>query len=126
MNHSFVLPLFPYQVLRALAEGKIKWAFWPPGADEREISENGIWISGNAEAEDASDTEDEEEAEAISGDEELESDDSGQSSEDEKDTANSATLIGGRFDALVLEESREGLLSEDEDSRGSEDGGSTR
>ncbi|KAI0068111.1 P-loop containing nucleoside triphosphate hydrolase protein [Artomyces pyxidatus] len=33
-------------VLRALAEGKIRWAFWPPGSEAAAIDQpgNGIWI----------------------------------------------------------------------------------
>ena len=39
-------------VLRALAEGRIRWAFWPPGTDPQTISKHqgegggaGIWIA---------------------------------------------------------------------------------
>jgi len=40
-------------ILRLLAEGKIKWAFWPPGSDESRIPDAndgyGIWVPSGAE-----------------------------------------------------------------------------
>jgi hypothetical protein len=37
-----------YLVLRALAEGKIRWAFWPPEKTGQE-ADQGIWIEGDVE-----------------------------------------------------------------------------
>jgi len=113
-------------ILRALAEGKIKWAFWPPGSSDAEGTENGIWISGD-EAEDDSDQESEEDGNirrAGSDDGELKSDVSDSESLNDGEEKDGVT-IGGRFGALALEEAQEESISEDDDDLESEDG-STR
>ena len=51
-------------VLRAVAEGRIKWAFYPPDYDVSKVPENrkgmGIWIDGSIEDEIAGDADEEE------------------------------------------------------------------
>jgi hypothetical protein len=57
--------------LRLLAEGKIKWAFWPPGYDESQIPDAndgyGIWLPCGVEDPDP-DLDDNEEADGSDGD----------------------------------------------------------
>ncbi|KAI0652065.1 hypothetical protein C8Q79DRAFT_1114897 [Trametes meyenii] len=90
--------LVVYTVLRALAEGRVPWAFWPPGTDAHTISAHqpvegaGIWIArgqageydSDAESQDgerehpesAEDDDDDEHPEAHSSEEESEEDNS--------------------------------------------------
>ena len=100
-------------VLRALAEGRVRWAFWPPGTDPSKFSEtgDGIWIRHddgdgvvNSESE---------------GEEEMEEDDIGSESgeeasgeegfldeeeeEEEAEESNDRRIVG-RFGALALED----------------------
>ena len=104
-------------VLRALAEGRVPWAFWPPGTDRSKLSAtgDGIWIRGNDDDagvnSDSSDGEEEEDMEhdreSESGDEGSKEDDSadeeGEEEEEEEEESKGVT-IGGRFGALALED----------------------
>ncbi|KAH9044559.1 P-loop containing nucleoside triphosphate hydrolase protein [Lactarius pseudohatsudake] len=64
-------------ILRFLAEGKIKWAFWPPGYDESHIPDTnagyGIWVPSGVEDQDP-DIDDNEEG-SDDGDDECDGDD---------------------------------------------------
>ena len=63
--NPFVCFLSIFAVLRALAEGRIRWAFWPPGTDVQTIiahqgggegpdgAGNGIWIAHGQDESDA-------------------------------------------------------------------------
>jgi hypothetical protein len=57
--------------LRLLAEGKIEWAFWPPGYDESQIPDAndgyGIWVPSGVEDPDP-DLDDDEEVDGSDGD----------------------------------------------------------
>jgi len=94
------------------------------------VSQSGIWIYGDAQEEDESEGESEEDAEleretSDDDSEELEPHENDESDEDRKD---SAAIVGGRFSALALEESKDESLSEDEasqSSQGSEDDGTS-
>ena len=123
------LPI-PITVLRALAEGRIRWAFWPPGTDPQTISKHqgtagaGIWIahdSGEDGHEDSDYDSDEDEAHAGrpagSEDEAPSSPDGSEEEAEEGDEeveveapATGAGLgrevvaTGGRFGALVLDD----------------------
>jgi len=99
-------------ILRALAEGRIRWAFWPPGADLSMLSEtgDGVWIQSDSDAavESGSDEEEEEaEQDHVSESGEDASEEGGgdlsDGDEDEEEQSNGASL-GGRFGALVLED----------------------
>ena len=116
-------------VLRALAEGRIRWAFWPPGTDPQTIRRYqgdggggaGIWIahdSGEDGHEDSDYDSDEDETHARpagSEDEALSSPDGSEEEAEEGDEeveapATGAGLgrevvaTGGRFGALVLDD----------------------
>ena len=76
------LPHLTFSVLRLLAEGKIKWAFWPPGYDESQIPDAndgyGILVPSGVEDPD-SDLDDNEEYDGSDGDSDPET--AGESSE---------------------------------------------
>jgi hypothetical protein len=107
-------------VLRALAEGGLQWAFWPPGTEASKLSEtgDGIWIRRddgetgvNSDSDEEEEEEEEEEMEhdrvSESGDETSE----GEGSVDEEGEAEAT--IGGRFGALALEDAVEESTEED-------------
>jgi hypothetical protein len=93
-------------VLRALAEGKVRWAFWAPDTDPSTLSDagDGIWIRGGddpAGADSESDGEQEGAEEGrVSGSDE-EGDDV---SDEEEEEALDGGGFGGRFGALALED----------------------
>lgn len=99
-------------ILRALAESRVRWAFWPPGTEPSNLSEtgDGIWIRhANDDVEDGQsegDREEEMDQDRVSeSGEEL---DEGVSFSDEEDREGEEleeTRIGGRFGALALEDS---------------------
>ncbi|KAJ8489384.1 hypothetical protein ONZ45_g13602 [Pleurotus djamor] len=110
-------------ILRALAEGRIAWAFWPPGTSQEVLqandADNGIWIPRSndrdaiageetkhvEEHEETTDDSDElGESEEIDEDEEGEEDD-----EEDDDEEDESGLVAGssRFSALSLEEASE-------------------
>ena len=103
-------------VLRALAEGGVRWAFWPPGTDASKLSETGDGIWNRRDDDEAcvnsgSDGEEEEEEEEMEHDRISES---GEASEGEEFTDEEAEIeeeeakgatIGGRFGALAVEDS---------------------
>jgi hypothetical protein len=99
-------------VLRTLAEGRVKWAFWPPGHQAHPVDATwGIWLqSGTAEdSEEDSDVEDEAEQEDENGSET-------EDSREEDGTEQESTSItiargGGRFGPLAL---ADGGTDEDE------------
>jgi hypothetical protein len=95
-------------VLRALAEGKIAWAFWPPDVEERFIRDEqhepgaGIWIPGDSELDDDVDTSEpesltEEKSEVDSVNDEV-------PSESDSDQEGSIPTGLGRFGALAIVE----------------------
>ena len=67
--------------MRLLAEGKIKWAFWPPGYDESQIPDTndgyGIWLPSGVEDPDPDPDSDPDDNEESSGDSDGDGDDSG-------------------------------------------------
>ena len=117
-------------VLRALAEGKIRWGFWPPGTDlslvegnilEEDKKGNGIWIrsseglvSQDYDWDNESDYEsddgredkntrgDESEEDVLHDDEEVEGDEE-EDEEDSEEERPSVTTTG-RFGALSFDE----------------------
>lgn len=107
-------------VLRGLAEGRIRWAFWPPGTDPSIPGEagDGIWISTDGDAAEH-DLESDGEEEGVEQDRASESDEEGSERDDlldeeeeeegEEEESNEAG-IGGRFGALALE----GVSTEEE------------
>jgi hypothetical protein len=77
--------ILPYVVLRALAEGKIRWAFWPPGmslpADH--LREGlGIWLGNEVRDEEDDDYSEVESTRSVST--EDTEDDAGTTSEEEE------------------------------------------
>ncbi|GLB35881.1 putative ferrous iron transport protein B [Lyophyllum shimeji] len=94
-------------ILRALAEGRVGWAFWPPGTDTKMISASeepgaGLWIPRASVVDDdmeevASDDDDEEEAKEDSdppdSQEEMEEE---ESSDDDQDEGTSSDMRGVR------------------------------
>ena len=98
-------------MLRALAEGRVKWAFWPPGYLGHSGDTNkGIWInSGATEESDEDDSEADDEA-----DQEVEdgsgSEDNGVEEESEEEFVGIGIAAGGgRFGALTLADEDEDL-----------------
>ncbi|KAF7966429.1 hypothetical protein HWV62_38412 [Athelia sp. TMB] len=106
-------------ILRAVAESRVKWAFWPPGTDVNAIKSemdegNGIWIAHAVEdGESESEDEDEElpSSEASAGHSDIEE----QEEDEEDDDAPPVSVGVGRFDALVLDENEDGDESEDDE-----------
>ena len=93
-------------VLRALAEGRVLWAFWPPGttseASKLSATGDGIWIrrdDGDTGVNSDGDGEEEE----MEHDRGSESGDEGSEGDDFSDEEGEVT-IGGRFGALELED----------------------
>ncbi|KAG6814126.1 hypothetical protein H0H92_002121 [Tricholoma furcatifolium] len=102
-------------ILRALAEGRIAWAFWPPGTDPKTIAANvdergtGIWIpGGSASVED--DTESDDDTSGETSDEDEKSTDTAESEEivDEEDSDSDSVSVAkapiSRFGALEIED----------------------
>lgn len=93
-------------MLRAVAEGKVGWAFWPPGTDtEHVVTEGaGIWVPKGENVEEEFDDEsgDDEEQGKESGDSSEDELPSGTSDEDEEEEQGGATT-GGMFEALSME-----------------------
>ena len=100
-------------VLRALAEGRVRWGFWPPGTDTSVLSEagDGIWISSG---DDAAGVDSESDGEEEGGEQyrDSEPDEGGsqegdfpdEEEEGEEDEESSKASFGGRFGALALED----------------------
>jgi hypothetical protein len=106
-------------VLRAVAEGKVAWAFWPPETDpttlvvEGELG-TGIWIPHVEVVDDESEEDSDQEEEAEGGEDEvLESE--GEEAEEEEDEEESGEEVRvgsvGRFGALL-----DDVKDEDEES----------
>lgn len=101
----------PETVLRALAEGRVRWAFWPPGTEPSNLGETGggIWIRHDDDVSVNSESDGEEEERGSeqdrvseSGEEGSEGDSFSDEGEMEAEELKGAT-IGGRFGALALE-----------------------
>ena len=91
-------------MLRTLTEGRVKWAFWPPGYQVcSEDTNQGIWLdTGTAEGSDDEDSEVEDESEQEMEDgSETEDDGAEENSEGESKSIGIAAG-GGRFSALAL------------------------
>lgn len=98
-------------VLRALAENKVRWAFWPPGTDEQVIEADqesgaGIWLPHSVNDETSDDNlseseDDHAEANISDHEDEDEFDDIGQGS-DLDEEAGSVGFTTGRFTALSI------------------------
>lgn len=99
-------------VLRALAEGRIRWGFWPPETDPSTLSESGdgIWIQGGdgaAGVDSESDGEEEAEEDQVSESGEEGDEEGGEGydlSDSEEEEESNETGFGGRFGALTLED----------------------
>ncbi|EGO31038.1 hypothetical protein SERLADRAFT_432699 [Serpula lacrymans var. lacrymans S7.9] len=105
-------------ILRAVAEGRIKWAFWPPETsydivEEGSASEKnvGIWVPGGTRVEDEDEESDEYREVVEQAETEEEESLSDAEDDEEVDVAKSGAI--GRFSALVDSE------SEEEDDEGS-------
>lgn len=109
-------------LLRALAEGKISWAFWPPDTPQETLSSElneaglGIWIPQDKlldpESEQLEESEEEAEdasAKGASSEEEMDSD-----VVEEFDENNAKTSVVGRFGALEVYDESEDDEIEDE------------
>ncbi|KAH7927290.1 P-loop containing nucleoside triphosphate hydrolase protein [Leucogyrophana mollusca] len=110
-------------ILRFVAEGKVSWAFWPPGTDLAMVEAegggekgNGIWISGGVQHQDVDDESEEDDDERTqSGEEEgdgeegeasrSENSESGDGDEDDNASEEVAKPSGmGRFGALAIDD----------------------
>lgn len=103
--HGFFLS-FTLSVLRALAEGRVGWAFWPPGTPVDQISNegHGVWIPGGDDVCDLDDegidpeSEEERHVSFDTEDEITEVED-----DDDEDATEDVAITGlGRFGALAL------------------------
>jgi len=109
-------------VLRALAEGRVRWAFWPPGTDLSMVggAGDGIWISdGDDTVGVYSESDGEEEVEGDHGSESdekdsQESDYPDEEGEEEEEAESNEASVGGRFGALALEDAASELSTEEE------------
>lgn len=100
-------------VLRALAEGRIRWAFWPPGTNARVVEQHqggvegaGIWVPDSSGADHDIVAVSDDEITAPSSEERNGSDTTEDESEEEAVELTPA-LVGGapsRFAALSLED----------------------
>jgi hypothetical protein len=90
--------------MRTLAEGRVRWAFWPPGYQVRsEDTHQGIWLNiGTAEDSDDEDSEVEDESEQEMEDGSETEDDSAEENSEEEPTGIGISASGGRFSALAL------------------------
>jgi nucleosome binding factor SPN SPT16 subunit len=112
-----------WPVLRILAEGRVKWAFWPPGYQVRSGDTNqGIWLNSGAVAEDEDEDEEDEESEEESEEEDeaeqgiedgSETEDNGEEESEEGPMSIGIAAGGGRFGVLALAD--DGEPDEDED-----------
>lgn len=115
-----VIFYFFLKVLRALAEGKISWAFWPPETPQETLSSEvseaglGIWIPQGKLLDAGSDQESEEEGEdasakGASSEEEMDSD-----VVEEVDENDAKTSVIGRFGALAVSDESDDSEMDDE------------
>lgn len=99
------MSLISLLVLRALVEGRIAWAFWPPGTDITVVGDNngnGIWLHEFDRLDAEFDDHEEDSAEQEDVDE-------GESSDinSEDDGVSEDEAVGGRFNALSIDEESE-------------------
>ncbi|CAK5264510.1 unnamed protein product [Mycena citricolor] len=102
-------------ILRALAEGRVPWAFWPPGASHpQNDGGSGIWIPSGSEEEDSEDDEEsqeeesERESDAGTGSEGGIQTEPEESTEEQSDEDQPLSKPGGgRFGALQITEEGE-------------------
>lgn len=88
-----------------MAEGKIRWAFWPPGTDLSKVdSDDGIWIAGDADEGADTDLESEDEEGDSKPDGEDHQEHTGSDISEEEDDGMEGIQLGGRFGALAVEE----------------------
>lgn len=104
-------------VLRALAEAKIKWAFWPPGVslpaeDHRE--ELGIWLGNAVEGEEDENCSDFESIGTLSSEEDAEKETSVTSEEVERELEEEEEEEGRNGETRVMGVGRFGALSIDD------------
>jgi len=95
-------------ILRALAEGRVRWAFWAPGTNASKLDEtgDGIWIRHDDDDAGVNSESDGEEEDRVSESGEEGSEGNGFPDEEEEgeEESKEVTSIGGRFGALALEE----------------------
>lgn len=98
-------------ILRALAEGRVRWAFYPPGTDPPKLSDvgDGIWIRHDDDDAGVNSDSDGEEEEMEQGrvsesSEEASEEEDFPDEEEEAAEETSRVAIGGRFGALALED----------------------
>jgi len=87
-------------VLRLVAEGKIAWAFWPPGTDLTTVGSsgsNGIWLTRDADQH-AQELDDDDGGGSGDETDEVESPDEG-NDEDDDEVGNPTSEEGGHEDA---------------------------
>ncbi|KAI9444873.1 P-loop containing nucleoside triphosphate hydrolase protein [Lactarius indigo] len=93
-------------ILRLLAEGKIKWAFWPPGYDESHIpdanSGYGIWVPSGVEDQSPDMEDNEEGSDAGDGECDDDGDDSETGGESSGSTASSSRSYHARTQGFEL------------------------
>lgn len=108
-----------FLVLRALAEGRIGWAFWPPGTSLRQVTSqtgaegHGIWIPrGDSNEHDGTESESEAEERHVAFETEVEEK---EISENEEGLVENVPIVGsGRFGALSLSDDDTDEESEEE------------
>ncbi|KAJ1301610.1 hypothetical protein OPQ81_008858 [Rhizoctonia solani] len=101
-------------MMRSIVEGRVPWAFWPPGSETPE-SGRGIWLKSGLVDQDEDDipsSEDEKENEAVERDLPSDSESFAGTDEEEEEIALANSTIG-RFAAL-------GVASESDEDEGSE------
>lgn len=102
--------LTPYVVMRALADGRVRWGFWPPGSDLSGREGSGIWLDDSSVEDKAEEAGDHSGEEAVS-----ESDDSDNNEEDEDEDDKYEEELRDEEDAqLPVEDGAEEEDGEDE------------
>ncbi|KAF8216064.1 hypothetical protein K438DRAFT_1560283 [Mycena galopus ATCC 62051] len=110
-------------IMRALAEGRVAWAFWPPGIDVSLITDEdsegmGIWIpkkDGDGTSGNEGSDEEEDETKSVDGSSEEDREEAlegSEAEEDEESQSPAVTLGAGRFGAL--QDIQDGDTSENE------------
>jgi len=91
-------------VLRAVAEGRVRWAFWPPNAEISCMEGNGIWTPHATDVDDNVESSEEDESEPSVRSQEMSESEEQSESEEEEEVGVPVAGVG-RFGALVLDDS---------------------
>lgn len=104
-----------------MAEGRVKWAFWPPGTDPsifKSETSDGVWLPQSIGGEEQGETESDDDGDndLLSSEEGSEALEEETSDIDEEEASETPVTVGaGRFGALVLDEDEDDADEDDAD-----------